>query len=251
MGAIKKSIKDLVRKNLGFEIVNVTKRKTYNQDALITAHNHDFVDDPDFIKAYKRGIKAWDLDPQMPWRTHVALWAASHGKLLEGDFVECGVYRGFLSSAVMQFLDWNKLDRQFYLFDTFRGLDEKLVSDSERKKGRMEMSKQNYSECYDKVKANFAEFKNVHLVRGSIPDTLKDVKISKVAYLSIDMNCVAPEIAAANFFWDRMVSGAIAVLDDYAFAGFEDQKNAFDQFAIEKGIRILSMPTGQGVYIKP
>jgi len=251
MGKIKKSIKDLVRKNLGFEIVNVSKRKTYNQDALLTVHNHDFMGDPAFLNAYARGVKAWESDPGMHWRAHVALWAASHAKFLEGDFVECGVFKGFLSSAIMQYCDWNTLGKHFYLFDTFRGLDEKYVSQSEKEKGRMEMSKKDYLECYEKTKANFAEFKNVHLVRGSIPETLKSVDIPKVCYLSIDMNCSEPEIAAANFFWERMVSGAIAILDDYAYVGFEDQKKAFDKFAFDHGIKILSLPTGQGLYIKP
>jgi len=48
--------------------------------------------------------------------------------------------------------------------------------------------------------------------------------IRKVSYLSIDMNCVKPEIAAAQFFWDRMVSGGIMVLDDYGFRGHIEQK---------------------------
>jgi len=251
MGKIRKSIKDLVRQNLGFEIVNLSKRKTYNQDALLTVHNHDFMQDPAFVNAYARGLKATEKDPGMPWRVHVALWAAAHAKSLEGDFVECGVFKGFLSSAIMQYCDWNALNRHFYLFDTFRGLDEKYVSKSEKDNGRMELSKSEYSECYEKVKSNFAEFKNVHLVRGSIPETLTTVNISKVCYLSIDMNCSLPEIAAANFFWDKMVSGAIAILDDYAYVGFLDQKKAFDKFANEHGIKILSLPTGQGLYIKP
>jgi hypothetical protein len=251
MGKIKKSIKDVVRKHLGFEIVNVSKRKTYNQDSLLTVHNHDFMEDPAFLNAYSRGLKAYEIDPGMPWRVHVALWVASHAKTLEGDFVECGVNKGFLSSAIMQYCDWNTLNKKFFLFDTFCGLDEKYVSQSEKEKGRMEYSKREYLECYEKVKSNFAEFKNVHLIKGSVPETLNNADISKVAYLSIDMNCAQPEIAAANFFWEKMVSGAIAVLDDYAYIGYEDQKKAFDQFAMDHGIKILSLPTGQGLYIKP
>lgn len=251
MGKLKASIKDLIRKHLGVEIVNVSKRRTYNQDSLLTVHNHDFMDDPAFLDAYARGIKAYEYDPQMPWRVHVALWAATYAKLLDGDFVECGVNKGFISSAIMQYCDWNALRKRFFLFDTFCGLDEKYVSESEKEKGRMAFSRSNYSECYETVKSNFAEFKDVYLVRGSIPETLGMVDIPKVCYLSIDMNCAQPEIAAANYFWEQMASGAIALLDDYAYVTYEDQKKAFDKFAVEKGIKILSLPTGQGLYIKP
>ena len=31
------------------------------------------------------------------------------------------------------------------------------------------------------------------------------------------MNCAAPELAAAEFFWDRLTTGAVVVLDDYGW----------------------------------
>ena len=65
------------------------------------------------------------------------------------------------------------------------------------------------------------------------------------------MNSAAPEIAAATFFWDRLVPGAFVLLDDYAYRGFHSQKVAMDTFAAEKGVEICSLPTGQGLLIKP
>ena len=74
----------------------------------------------------------------------------------------------------------------------------------------------------------------------------------RVCYLSIDMNCVGPEIAAAEFFWDRLVSGAVVLLDDYGAGVWHlAQKRAFDEFARRKGVEILSLPTCQGLLIKP
>ena len=61
--------------------------------------------------------------------------------------------------------------------------------------------------------------------------TLAQANIEQVSYLSIDMNCSAPEIAAAEFFWEKLTPGAVVLLDDY---GFNDthivQKRAFDEF---------------------
>lgn len=65
------------------------------------------------------------------------------------------------------------------------------------------------------------------------------------------MNCATAEVAAAEYFWPKMSKGAKALLDDYAYASYEEQKKAFDKFAAAKGITILSLPTGQGLYIKP
>lgn len=48
-----------------------------------------------------------------------------------------------------------------------------------------------------------------------------------------------------------MVSGAIVVLDDYGWSGHEEQKHAFDSFARSRGVEVLSLPTGQGLILKP
>src|ERR1700728_938830 len=74
----------------------------YEQDGLQSIHNHDFLDDPDFRKAYQRGVKAArNRDYGWHWRVHIGLWVAYSASKLKGDFVECGVNHGFLSSAIM------------------------------------------------------------------------------------------------------------------------------------------------------
>jgi hypothetical protein len=84
-----------------------------------------------------------------------------------------------------------------------------------------------------------------------VPDTLTSVDIPKVAYLSLDMNIVEPEIAAIEFFWDRMSPGAVVLLDDYGWIGMMPQKEAMDEFAASKGVTIMNSPTGQGILLKP
>jgi hypothetical protein len=66
------------------------------------------------------------------------------------------------------------------------------------------------------------------------------------------MKCVQPEIEALEFFWNKMAPGGIIILDDYGYANkFHHQKAAHDLFAKSKGVQILSLPTCQGVLIKP
>jgi len=213
---------------------------------------HLFMKDNRFVKAFKRGAAATQTDTQDYWRVHVALWCASHAANLNGDFVECGVWRGLLSSAIMEYLDWNILGRKFFLFDTFRGMDEHQLKDEEILKGNIAHWRKHYQEdVYADVVKNFAEFKNVTIIRGSVPDTLDSVEIGPICYLSIDMNNSAPEIAAANHFWDRLVPGAPILLDDYGFVSYEVQSRAFDDWAAQRNLPILALPTGQGLMIKP
>src|SRR5258708_17450130 len=93
----------------------------YDQDMLMTKHNHEFMNDPRFLEAYERGVQATGLDYGWHWRCYIGLWLASCAARLSGDFVECGVAKGFLSSAIMKFLDWDRRGRTFYLLDTFYG----------------------------------------------------------------------------------------------------------------------------------
>ena len=83
-----------------------------------------------------------------------------------------------------------------------------------------------------------------------MPGTLTQVAANKVAFLSIDMNCIAPEIAALNYFWDKLSKGGMIVLDDYAYVTCDLQYEAHNAWAAEKGIKILTLPTGQGLIVK-
>jgi len=223
---------------------------TYNQDGLATVHNCDFLNDPHFQEAYRLGEQTGSWKGGQPlWRAYVMCWAADKASRLEGDFVECGVNRGGYSRTVMHFVDFPKLGKTFYLLDTFRGLEDKLISDAERKRGIAQLYGDYYQECYDAVCKTFEGLPAV-IVRGVVPQTLPRVNAAKVCYLSIDMNCAAPEIAAAEYFWDKLVPGAIIVLDDYGWEAHYEQKVAFDRFATQKGVMVLGLPTGQGLIFK-
>ncbi|MCI5133595.1 MAG: class I SAM-dependent methyltransferase [Candidatus Electrothrix sp. AW2] len=228
----------------------VTGRKyTYWQDGLATFHNCDFMREPHFMKAYAAGEQtgSWG-GSAIHWRAFVACWAAQKGASLEGDFVECGVNKGGLAATVCEYVSFKKLSKQFYLLDTYCGLVDRYISSEEKARGIKEGG---YEECFDAVSRTFSNYSNVELIKGSVPDTLQNVPSKKVAYLSIDMNCVEPEIAAAEFFWDKLSSGAVMVLDDYGWSRHISQKKAFDKFAQDRGVLVLPLPTGQGLIIKP
>jgi len=101
------------------------------------------------------------------------------------------------------------------------------------------------------VKANFSQWKNVHVIEGSIPSTLERVTASEIAFLHLDLNCAPPEVAALERFWTRLAKGAPVLLDDYAYAGYRQQKLAMDALAARLGVAIASLPTGQGLMLKP
>jgi len=238
----------------GYELFN--RRNGYAHDGLLTVHSDHFRNDPQFRAAYARGIKASaGVDPHFEWRVHVALWAARTAAKLPGDFVECGVNAGFISSAIMQRLNWSGMGRQFYLIDTFEGPVFDQFSDDEIERGRLNIARQAmaagaFVTDMDRVHSNFSEWRNVQVIRGRVPEILPSIPFGPVAFLHVDLNCGYPEREALRFFWNLLPPNGIVLLDDYAYFGHGGQMEAVDGFAISTGIEVLSLPTGQGLIIK-
>lgn len=221
----------------------------YHQDGLATQHNCDFMKDPRFMRAYSAGEKTGSWGAPIHWRAFVVCWAAQSGLKRDGDFVECGVNRGGFAAAVLEYTELFKTQKKFYLLDTFCGLVDTQISEEERVLG---VKGGGYEDCYDSVVKTFSAYtENVVIIKGMVPETLTLVPSERIAFLSIDMNCAKPEIEAVEYFWDKLSSGAIIVLDDYGWPGRIVQKTAFDKFCYERDVQVLALPTGQGLIIKP
>lgn len=222
----------------------------YKADGVITSNNADFLKNTRFSRAYQL---AEQTNPwphfSMQWRTYIVCTLAEQVKNLPGDFVECGVNTGAYARALIDYIDFNSTGKIFYLFDTYEGLIEEQITEKELTNG-IGNYLNTYTNVYEQVCTTFKPF-NTKIIRGMVPDTLPECTSKEICYLSIDMNVSAPEIAALNFFWDKMVSHGVIILDDYGFPGHEEQKSAFDKFVNEKKVPLLYIPTGQAIIFKP
>jgi O-methyltransferase len=225
--------------------VGAVRKSTYAEDGLVAARITEFLFSARFDTAYRVGKStgSWGT-MDLRWRVFVACWAAQHAKSLPGDFVECGVSRGGMARAVMEYVGFSGLNKTFYLLDSYNGIPEEMKLSSAPVQF-------DYSDCYDAVKQTFASFPNARVIRGTVPTTLRHVDSTQIAYLSIDMNCAEPEIAAAEFFWDKLSAGGVILLDDYCYSeDYRLQNRAFQEFAKRRGIEVLALPTGQGLIFK-
>jgi hypothetical protein len=238
---LKKAVPNSVRNTFG-----TVRASTYTEDGLIAARISEFLFSGRFDVAYQLGksTESWGT-MDLRWRVFVACWAAQHVRHLPGDYVECGVSRGGMARAVVEYTEFWNLDKKFYLLDSYCGIPDAMRQSSA-------VLEFDYSECFQAVKETFAPFPNVRVIRGIVPNTLQDVDSQQIAYLSIDMNCVEPEIAAAEFFWDRLTAGGVIVLDDYCYSDhYALQNKAFSEFARRRDVEVLALPTGQGLIFKP
>jgi hypothetical protein len=250
---IKKLMKGALEQ-LGYTVVK--SRWRYCDDGLSTLHQPRFRSSPRFEDAYRRGVDAsHGVDPRFEWRVHTALWSASRALDVEGDFIECGVNAGFVSSAILQYVKWEDPDKKFYLIDTFCGPDLSQYSQIEIEAGRARiaeaaLSSGSYVTDMDRIRANYSKWPQAVIVQGMIPQILPSLDVGTVAFAHIDLNCAGPEVAALEYVWPRLSKGGFVLLDDYAYAGCFHQGDMLDRAADGLGAEILAMPTGQGLMMK-
>lgn len=230
-------------------------------DRLLTIDKSaGFLSDPSFSAAYHkvRGSHQYDqyASPHtIAWRLHTLVWAAKSALKLEGDFVECGVFKGDMSWMISQTVDFVARGKQFYLYDTFEGFSEKYSSaekDFPDNPQFFEFANTFYKDpnLYSYVCNRFENNNHVHIIKGVVPDSLLEKSPEKIAFLHLDLNSAAAEIGALEVLFPRLTPGAPLVLDDYGWKLHHKQKEAEDKFMHALGYEILELPTGQGLVIK-
>ncbi len=218
-----------------------------------------FFEEEAFDRSYRtiRGSHIYDsYDPPhtIAWRLHTLVWAAQSAIAHKGDLVECGVFKGDMSWVVATNLGDRIADRTFYLYDSFEGFSPALSSaaDFPDDPGFLKMADEIYRDpaIYEAVVKKFANMPHVKIIRGFVPDTFKIAIPERIAFLHIDLNSPAAEIAALEHLFDRVVSGGYIVFDDYGWKQFKKQRDAENKFMADRGHFILELPTGQGLVIK-
>ncbi|MBY0463402.1 MAG: TylF/MycF family methyltransferase [Burkholderiales bacterium] len=179
-------------------------------------------------------------DQAIAWRRYILVGAACHAVHLDGDFVECGVYLGTGVKTVIDYFGQAHFRPTFWGYDTFDYHPTEGHGFSEQRAG-----------LYEQVLERFADYSQVKMIKGFLPDAFELGCPDRVAYLHIDLNNAPGEIATLEKLWDRLVPGAIVVLDDYEWAGiYREQKRQEDLWFQARGYRVMPLPTGQGMVIK-
>ena len=86
----------------------------YYPDGMWTYAGNSFDDDPRFQAAWDRIHKHVGNIRTISWRLHVVLALAEYCSHLEGDFVECGTFRGINAHGISAFLDFKRIAKKFY-----------------------------------------------------------------------------------------------------------------------------------------
>lgn len=229
-------------------IENLYKGQFYCNDMLICLwRNLSFRHDQKFISSFYDAVTN-EQEKSLIWRLHTLAWAAKNALNAEGDFVECGVFKGFCSSVLLKYLDFQDIPRQAYLYDTFSGLPAKTSTEQERL--TWDYTMYDSEAVYAGVCEKFARYKNVNIIRGIVPDSFEQAAPEKIAFLHIDMNSEQAEILALEYLFDRVTPGGVIVFDDFGWTCNAAQMSAELAFMQQRGHQVLELPTGQGMVIK-
>jgi len=226
--------------SLGGMLEQIPSSGRYAADnMLVWRRNLSFLDDQPLMMSLAKNA-ANTMERGILWRNAVVLWAARNGLRREGDFVECGVWRGTTVRIVCDALDFKSVDRRYWLYDVFDWKE----GDHHHYLDGLDSS------LHAKVVKRFEDLPSVRIVKGYIPESFAQGTPEKIAMLHLDMNNVPAEIAALEALWDRVVPGGVVVFDDYGWDNNRPQKLAEDEFFAARGYTVLEIPTGQGIVLK-
>ncbi len=183
---------------------------------------------------------------------------------VEGDFVECGVWRGGSMMAIaLATLDEQKTDRNLFLYDTFSGMTTPTSIDvdyegvsafksmEEAKIGSQEFSAGviAYASKGDVEKGmnstNYPADRTFYIV-GDVSHTLTQNEVpNKIALLRLDTDWYESTKVELEILWPRLVNGGILILDDYDH--WVGARRAVDEYfeTLDKVPLLMRMQSGR------
>lgn len=140
---------------------------------------------------------------------------------VEGDFVECGTWKGGMSCGMMSV---GGDARNYHFFDSFEGLPEAQEIDGV---AALEYQKNTASPLYrDNCAADYQEFldlvytqnvpdEHIHVYKGWFSETLASYPGHKISVLRLDGDWYDSTIQCLNALYHHVAPGGIILLDDY------------------------------------
>ncbi|WP_374672723.1 class I SAM-dependent methyltransferase [Acidovorax temperans] len=213
----------------------------YTGDNLFTFQkNLSFLEDEPLMNAWRK--HATDaVEQAILWRTSVLLGGVRNGLKLGGDFVEGGCYKGTSVRILCDAVDFGSSNKRWFLYDLFEHDPSTMSHHAMPEHG---------TQLYRSVLERFADVPNIIVKQGRIPEVLMESAPEKIAFMHLDMNNAEAEVGALEVLWERMVPGAMLVLDDYGWLAYRAQKLAEDAWLQVRGFHVIELPTGQGLVIK-
>lgn len=176
-----------------------------------------------------------------------ALEYIAHYKL-EGDLVECGVWKGGNIVIYKKFIEENNIKKNIYAFDTFQGMSNpdqndyiinstisaQTILDKDKKRITNDWGVCNLEEVKFNISKLTKNLNNIFFIKGKVEETLLN-KINlpeKISILRLDTDFYQSTKIELEILYEKVCKGGVIIIDDYGhWAG---SKKAVDEFFKEK-----------------
>ncbi len=195
-------------------------------------------------------ISKYSMTPRI--RIYNLLQALRHikQKNIDGDFVECGVWRGGNIILFKKFLE-NELknsNKKIFAYDTYEGMNQpseedynltsklsaKILLKKEKNKNSNIWGVSKIEDVKKNISENVESLNDINFIKGEVEQTLNDEKNLplKISILRLDTDWYLSTKKELEVLYGRVSSGGIIIIDDYGH--WNGSKKAVDEFFSNK-----------------
>lgn len=175
-----------------------------------------------------------------------------HEKNIEGDIVECGVWKGGSMMAIAEtLLSSGDTSRNLYLFDTFEGMTpptdndvdisgvsaESLLERSDKMKDESVWCCASLEVVKSAVNGTGYPSNKIHFVKGMVEQTIPDFAPPKIALLRLDTDWYESTKHEMEHLFPRLSKGGVLIIDDYGH--WQGARKAVDEYLENNKVKIL------------
>ncbi len=150
---------------------------------------------------------------------------------IEGEIVECGIWKGISLVFFSKILEFYKIQKKIFGYDTFEGFPKPgqndIAKDGSLMRSRFEKSKinedsSNWNHCSiaevkRNIERNTINSENVFLIKGKVENTLKEEKNipKKISILKLDTCLYESTKLELEVLFPRIQKGGVLIVDNY------------------------------------
>lgn len=171
---------------------------------------------------------------------------------IEGDIVECGVWRGGSMMAVAKMLQqFGDTDRHLHLYDTFEGMSEptqsdvaaggqsaaELLASEDKLDPRSVWCVASLGDVRSHMTMTAYAENQIHYHVGKVEDTIPANVPEKISLLRLDTDWYESTAHEMEHLFPRLVDGGVLIVDDYGH--WEGARRAVDEYFEKHSIGMM------------
>jgi hypothetical protein len=236
---LKKLVKEIARL-FGLEIVRHRTEDIYFPDVP-----------PVFVETYKK-VRPYTMTSAERIFSLCEAVKYVQDKNIEGDIVECGVWKGGSMMAVAEtLLRAGDTSRSLYLFDTFEGMPPPTENDVDidgvTAGSLLDRSDKESDESVwcratlDVVKKALGSTgypsEKIHFIKGMVEKNIPHFAPEKIALLRLDTDWYESTKHEIEHLFPRLSRGGVLIIDDYGH--WQGARKAVDEYLEKNDVKIL------------